>query len=153
MEIDMYFVYPATLTPDENDGGYVVSFRDVPEALTQGDSVAEALDNASDALDEAFVGFMLDGDDLPVASEPLEGEHLVAVPTQSVLKYFLRTAIESTGMTRVALAAAMGVDEKEVRRILDPHHNTHMRRLERALTATGRQPVVNVIDTRRVVNG
>jgi hypothetical protein len=29
--------YPVTLTPDEADGGFVVTFQDVPEAITQGD--------------------------------------------------------------------------------------------------------------------
>ncbi|EHA2606505.1 type II toxin-antitoxin system HicB family antitoxin, partial [Salmonella enterica] len=33
--------YPVVLTPDS--GGYVVSFPDIPEALTQGDSREEAL--------------------------------------------------------------------------------------------------------------
>ena len=143
----MYFVYPATLAPDEEDGGFIVSFRDVPEALTQGDTEAEALDNAVDALDEVMAGYITDGDSLPRASKAKKGEHLIAVPVQSVLKYFLRDALADTGMSRVALAQAMGVDEKEVRRMLDPHHNTKMRRLEKALAVTGRQPVVDVIDT------
>ena len=29
------FTYPATLIPDETDGGFVVTFRDLPEAITQ----------------------------------------------------------------------------------------------------------------------
>ena len=28
--------YAATLTPDQEDGGFVVTFRDIPEAITQG---------------------------------------------------------------------------------------------------------------------
>lgn len=35
-------VYPARLAPDKKDGGYVVTFRDIPEAITQGDTIAEA---------------------------------------------------------------------------------------------------------------
>jgi predicted RNase H-like HicB family nuclease len=33
------FVYPATLTPDTKDGGFVVTFADVPEAIMQGENV------------------------------------------------------------------------------------------------------------------
>ncbi len=33
------FVYPALLTPDEDNSGFVVTFRDLLEAITQGDSV------------------------------------------------------------------------------------------------------------------
>ena len=34
--------YPATLTPDP-DGGFTVTFRDVPEAITVADTQEEAL--------------------------------------------------------------------------------------------------------------
>ena len=45
--------YPATLTPDAN-GGFTVTFRDVPEAITEGDSRDEALMRAEDALESAL---------------------------------------------------------------------------------------------------
>lgn len=40
--------YPATFKPDT--GGFVVTFRDIPEAITQGDDEADAVDMAKDAL-------------------------------------------------------------------------------------------------------
>ena len=45
--------YPATLTPDP-DSGFTVTFRDVPEAITEGDSREEALLRAEDALESAL---------------------------------------------------------------------------------------------------
>jgi hypothetical protein len=36
-------VYPAILTPDTQQHGFVVTFPDVPEAITQGDDLPEAL--------------------------------------------------------------------------------------------------------------
>ena len=45
--------YPAVLTEDPA-GGFVVSFRDIPEALTQGDDEKEALEMAEDALINAL---------------------------------------------------------------------------------------------------
>ena len=62
------FVYPATLTPDTQDGGFVVTFVDVPEAITQGDDVPEALRQAADCLEEAMVGRIRRHDDIPKAS-------------------------------------------------------------------------------------
>jgi len=41
--------YPAALTPDL-DGGFTVTFRDVPEAITEGDTREEVLLRAEDAL-------------------------------------------------------------------------------------------------------
>ena len=48
----MNFVYPVTLTPDP-DGGFVVTFPDWPEAITQGETRDQALEEAADCL-EAF---------------------------------------------------------------------------------------------------
>ena len=48
------FAFPVQLTPDNDDGGYVVTFRDLPEAITQGDSVSECLTEAVDCLEEAI---------------------------------------------------------------------------------------------------
>jgi predicted RNase H-like HicB family nuclease len=50
------FVYPVTLTPEEQEGGFVVTFPDVPEAITQGDDVTDALRQATDCLEEAIAG-------------------------------------------------------------------------------------------------
>ena len=60
---DNRFSFPATLTPDLDDGGYVVTFRDLPEAITQGDSIELALQEAADCIEEAMQrgleGFLL----------------------------------------------------------------------------------------------
>ncbi len=44
--------YPAQLTPDGN--GWMVSFPDMPEALTSGHSEKQAMDMAQDALNTAL---------------------------------------------------------------------------------------------------
>ena len=31
--------FPVNLTPDKRDGGFVVTFPDIPEAITQGETV------------------------------------------------------------------------------------------------------------------
>jgi antitoxin HicB len=42
------FLYPVTLKRDE-EGGFVATFKDIPEAITQGETVVEALVAAKDA--------------------------------------------------------------------------------------------------------
>ncbi len=42
------FTYAVKLTPDKDDGGYVVTCRDLPEAITQGDTMEDALSEAAD---------------------------------------------------------------------------------------------------------
>jgi antitoxin HicB len=80
------FVYPALLTADEKDGGFVVTFRDLPEAITQGNSLEEALNEASDCLEEAIALRIDDKLEIPQPSPPENQEYLVAVPAQTALK-------------------------------------------------------------------
>ena len=75
----MKYSYPVILTEYPEDGGYVVTCRDLPEAITQGNTVAEALAEAADALDEALCGRINRGGDIPEPSAEQAGERLVAV--------------------------------------------------------------------------
>lgn len=76
--MDQKFAYPVTLTPDEIHGGFVVTFPDLPEAITQGDTIAEALVEAADALDEAIAGRIRRGDTIPPPSLPGD-RHVILV--------------------------------------------------------------------------
>ena len=73
------YSYAVTLTEDP-DGGYVVTFRDFPEAITQGDDIAESLSAASDCLSEAIAARIDDQRELPLPSDLVAGKHLVPVP-------------------------------------------------------------------------
>ncbi len=137
------FSFPATLTPDLDDGGYVVTFRDLPEAITQGDSIEIALE-AADCIEEAIVARIGEHLDIPKPSDLLEGEYLVTVPMQTALKAAVAIAMSKSKMNQVQLANAFKVHEKEVRRILDPHHGTKLATLERTLNVLGKKAVLSV---------
>ncbi len=141
------FCYPATLTRDDS-GGYVVTFRDVPEAITQGDSVEEALAEASDALEEAIAGRMRLKEDIPKASDTQADEHIVTLPAETASKAALYTAIRQAKLTKVQLAEILGIDEKEVRRLLDPYHPSKLPRIEAALEALGKELVIVVRESK-----
>jgi antitoxin HicB len=83
----MRFAYPATFEPEA--GGYVVSFRDVPGANTEGDDEAEALAEAQDALVVALGHYVERRLPLPAPSRPRPGERLVAVPSLVAAKLAL----------------------------------------------------------------
>lgn len=129
------FTYPFCLLPDE--GGYVATCRDVPEAITQGESMDEALAEASDALDEALHAYVADDKVIPVPSRVRKGEYPVSAPVSTALKLSVLLAMRSQQVSNTELARRLGVDEKEVRRALDPHHGTRVPRLEAALHALG----------------
>ena len=82
----MKYVYPVLLTEDPDDGGYVVTCRDVPEVITQGDTMDGAHREAADALDEAICGRINHGRDIPEPTARQTGERLVSVPVSTALK-------------------------------------------------------------------
>jgi antitoxin HicB len=132
------FTYAVKLTPDKKDGGFVVTCRDLPEAITQGESVEEALSEAADCLEEVIAGRIDDAHDIPMPSSSKRGEHLVNVPASMALKAAVYLAVREAGISNSELARRMQLDEKEARRILDPHHPTKLPRIEAALAALGR---------------
>jgi antitoxin HicB len=71
--------YPARFECDVA-GGYVVTFRDVPEAITQGESLDDAREMAADALRTALEFYAEDGRPVPAPSAVQPGEELVALP-------------------------------------------------------------------------
>jgi antitoxin HicB len=139
------FAYPVTLTPDEADGGFVATFQDLPEAITQGETTAEALLEAADALAEAIAGRIRRGDSIP---EPCsaEGRPTVPVPAQIAAKAALYLALQKNGISRSELASRLGCDEKEVRRLLDPRHPSKLPRIQKALAVLGKGLSVRLID-------
>lgn len=68
--------YPVVLT-EQPEGGFVVTFPDVPEAITQGEHQAEALMCAVDALDTALSFYVDDQQPLPLPSQAKPGQLVV----------------------------------------------------------------------------
>ena len=64
-----------------------------------------------------------------------------ALAVEAAKAVFVR-AFRDSGLSRVALGQRLGVDEKVVRRMLDPHHHTTANRLQKALHALGRDLIV-----------
>ena len=110
------FQYPVLLTRAE-EGGYVVTSRDLPELVTQGETVEDALEQAADAMDEVFATYLTEGLDFPEPSKAKRREHMVAPPPETVAKAALYVAMRQAGISKMQLAKRLGVDEKEVRRL------------------------------------
>ena len=137
---------PATLTSERRSGGFVVAFRDVPEAITQGENLTDALLQAADCLEEAVAGRIRRGDVIPPPSRPAKGEHMVPVPAVTAAKAALWLAVRQAKISKVELAARLGCDEKQVRRLLDPRHASKLTQLQSALAVLGKQIVIQVQD-------
>ena len=100
---EIRFTYPCTLRKDA-EGRFVVRFRDVPEALTDGATKVEALSEAADCLGAALVGYMLAGRSLPAPSPRRKQSYLVAPDTTRRLKAAVYTVARDQGVTAAQLA-------------------------------------------------
>ncbi len=138
------FIYPVNLTLDKDDGGYVIKFIDLPEAITQGETVNDALHEAADCLEEAIANRIAMGLPIPNPSPAKSGQYIVPLPALMAAKAALYLAIREIGISKVDLAKKLGCDEKEVRRLLDPHHSSKIPRIESALHAVGKNLIVGV---------
>ena len=135
--------YAVRLEPAK-EGGHVVTCRDLPEVFTQGDDIEEALAQASDAMDETFAARIDDGEDFPETSAPRKGEYVVAPSSDLGAKGAPYLAMKEAAISKAALARTLQVDEKEVRRLLDPHHPSKLPRMEEALRALGKRLVLSL---------
>jgi antitoxin HicB len=137
------FVYAARFEPGD-ERGLVVTFPDVPEAITQGDSEADAMRQAQEALGLALLTYPRRGLAVPHAKAKGRGLIPIAVEPEVAAKIALLEAFTRSGISKSKLGRRIKKDEKQVRRILDPRHNTKLATLTETLRQLGQQLVIGV---------
>jgi antitoxin HicB len=135
--------YPAALTPDP-DGSFMVTFRDVPEAITEGNSREGALLRAEDALESALATYIVAKEPLPVSSEPKADEEMVPLSALGMAKTALYDAMRAQGVGRAQLARRLRCHLPQVSRLLDLHHASRMEHAEAVLAALSLRLIINV---------
>jgi antitoxin HicB len=124
--------------------GIVVSFPDVPEAITQGDDMVDARVQAEEALGLALLTYPERGLPLPKARTRGKGLAMVAVAPDVAAKLAVLEAFAAAGIGKSELGRRMRKDEKEIRRILDPKHPTKLPAMVEALRALGKRIVISI---------
>ena len=138
------FAYKAKFEPGARRGVLVVSFPDVPEAITEGRGLSEARANAEEALGLALLSYPLRG--LPLPKPKARGARLIsiAVEAEVAAKLALIEAFRGTKISKSEFGRRIDKDEKEVRRLLDPKHPTKLGPLTEALRQLGQRLVIAV---------
>lgn len=94
--------YPALFHKAE-EGGFWISFPDLPECLTQGDDMTEAYEMAVDALGLALESREKEHDVIPAASDPTtivtEQDSFIVVVEFDMLAYRKRTGSRAVKKT------------------------------------------------------
>lgn len=127
----------------EPEGGFFISFPDVPEALTGAEAEADVPHMAQDALVAALSFYVDGGRPLPA---PSSGRPVAPVPVLVALKLALHEAMLAQGVSNVDLAKRAGTDEKSIRRMRDLFQATKVDNLEAALRLLGRRAEVSVLE-------
>lgn len=136
--------YPARL--DKTRAGYVVSFRDIPEALTEGKNRKDALAMAADALATAIDFYFEDRREVPSPSRPRKGEVIVELPASLSAKVLLLNVMLQDQVTPAALARKLNASPQAVTRIVDLRHPTKIDTIASALNVLGKKLVFQVLD-------
>ena len=131
------FSYPARVTRDGD--GFMVSFPDIPEALTGAQDRDEAIALAADALTTAMDFYFEDRRSVPLPSEPKRGQITVDLPPSVSAKVLLLNEMIAQGKRPAELARLMHARPQEVTRLIDLHHPTKIDTVATALQALGRR--------------
>lgn len=137
------FDYPVTLVPDE--GTVLVTFADVPEAITFGADEDEALLYAIEAL-ETGLSFYVDArKPLPVPSKPAAGQKTVRPGALEGAKLGLYQAMTEQNIRKAELARRLGWHVPQVDRLFDLRHASKFDQIEAAARVLGRSVQVSLV--------
>ena len=136
--------FPVNLTPDKRDGGFVVTFPDIPEAITQGDTVEEALAMAEEALESALEFYFEDKRAVPAPSSPKRRQHVIELPVSLSAKVLLLNEMVTQNIRPAELARRLNTTPQEVNRLTNLRHTTRIDGIAAALQALGRRLEISV---------
>ncbi len=136
--------YPARLVK-QREGGFVVTFPDIPEAITQGEDREDALLHAKDALETAMDFYFEQRRQVPMPSRLRRGQELVELPVSLTAKILLLNEMISQGVRPAELARRIGTTPQEVNRLTDIRHTTKIDAIAGALSALGKTLEVRAI--------
>lgn len=135
--------YPVKM---RKDGKFLmVTFPDIPEAHTQGDSVEDALEMAKDALETALDFYFETHRAVPMPSKPRRGQHLVSLSVSTSAKVLLWNEMIQQHVKPAELARRLHMTRQEVQRLTDVRHTSKIDGIAGALRALGKTLEVRAV--------
>jgi antitoxin HicB len=136
------WTYPA-IVERRGEEEFVVTFPDIPEAITGGSSRTEALSNAEDALEEAILEYLARGSCAPSPRGAREGETDIVLAPVTASRAALANIMRDRKITNVALAARLGKSEGAIRRLTDGSANVKIDTVIDALKSLGGKVILS----------
>jgi antitoxin HicB len=129
--------YPVNLEP-QPEGGFTVTFPDIPEAITQGEDVEDALLHGADVLESALDFYIEEGKAIPMPSKPKRGQNVIELSPSYTAKILLLNEMALQKVRPAELARRLKVTRQEVNRLIDRRHTSKIDGIAQALKVLGK---------------
>ena len=163
-------MYTVIHEPDDN-GTLLVTCPDLPEVTTFGEDEEDAMQRATDAVEEALAARIAHRQDVPAPSEPAReaiysrpsfnhdsgvvdllrvpspptaGRRLIHLPPLTTAKVELYRAARTQRVSKAELARRLGWHGPQVDRLFDLNHRSTIEHVDQALRVIGKRLVVRV---------
>lgn len=133
--------YPATID-QEDDGRCFVQFVDFENIFTEGESLDDALLNASEALSAMFGWMMDNGKAIAPPSQNVAGAYYIAPDAKTQAALLVRQARGERTLSE--LARALQTSWPAAKRLEDARHWPTLRALDRAAAALGKRLMLSL---------
>ncbi len=130
----------------KRDGKFLlVTFPDIPEAITQGRNLEEARQAAADALESALDFYFDDSRQVPLPSRVKSGGEFVELAPSLSAKVLLLNEMLRQRVRPAELARLLETRPQDVNRLLDLHHTSKIDGIAGALKALGKTLEVRAV--------
>jgi antitoxin HicB len=136
--------YPIELTPDTN-GTLLVTFPDVPEAISVGENEDDAKKQALDALEAALDIYFAEKRRIPSPSKPRRGQPVITLPALVTSKVLLANEMLDQNVRKAELARRLNVNQVQVDRLLKFSHSSKIEMVESAFAVLGKRLEVRAV--------
>lgn len=136
------FSYPVTITKDGIH--FLVTFKDIPEAITFGKNKEQVLEKAVEALETGLSFYIESRKPLPKPSKPKRGQKLITPRALECAKLGIYKVMMDQGIKKAELARRLGWHTPQVDRLFDLHHASRFDQIEAAAAVLDRHVEIRI---------
>ncbi len=135
--------FPMNIEPDGRF--FLVTFPDIPEAITQGESLKQAREVAQVALETALEFYFEAPRPVPAPSPIAPGQEFVELPASASAKVMLLNEMIGQGVRPAELARRLNTTPQEVNRLTNLRHATKIDGIAKAVKALGKTLEIRLV--------
>lgn len=137
----MKIEYPAKIKKEE-DGIFFVSFSDIEEAITQGETMEEALFNASEVL-TLTIEYRLDEEQKIPEPSQVTGNNIHLISPSAKVQAALLVRKARQGRSLADLARTLETSWPSVKRLENPHNSPTLKMIDKTAAALGKRLILS----------